>query len=79
MIWVLIVAIIGTLMPTASKGGGCDAKEMLSQLKRHEIQVLLKAGFSVTDVASRSGTSVDSVRRVRAEALVEHADDAAAQ
>jgi hypothetical protein len=44
----------------------CEQGEMLSQLKRHEIQVLLKAGFAVADVAERSETSEDTVRRVRA-------------
>ncbi len=36
-------------------------------LKRHEIQVLLRAGFSEADVAERSVVSVDTVRRVRHE------------
>jgi transposase len=48
-------------------------------LKRHEIQVLLAAGFTPADVARRSDTSVDTVRRVRKETAVEHTDDAAAK
>jgi hypothetical protein len=59
MIWVLILAIMGAAMPTSRR---CDDGEMLPLLKRHEIQVLLKAGFTVGDVAERSGTSVDTVR-----------------
>jgi hypothetical protein len=72
MIWVLIMAIMGALMQTSAK---CDDGEMISLLKRHEIQVLLKAGFSASEVAERSATSVDTVRRVRDEAAVEHTDD----
>ncbi|NJO55837.1 MAG: helix-turn-helix domain-containing protein, partial [Rhodospirillales bacterium] len=48
-------------------------------LKRHEIQVLLKAGFSARDVAERSGTSVDTVRRVRREDEVQQTDDRTAR
>jgi transposase len=77
MIWALIVAMIGVLTPMPSVK--CNPLEMLSQLKRHEIQVLLKAGFAVKDVAERSGTSVDTVRRVRSEESVEHTDDKAAR
>lgn len=78
MIWVLILAIMGAAMPT---GGSrrCDDGEMLPLLKRHEIQVLLRAGFTVADVAERSGTSADTVRRVRREDAVEHTDDATAR
>jgi transposase len=59
--------------------GKCQPTEVISQLKRHEIQVLLKAGFSVTDVAQRSETSADTVRRVRSEEAVTHTDDGAAR
>ena len=78
MIWVLITAIMGALMTTPG-GRGCDDGEMISLLKRHEIQVLLKAGFSVGDVAERSATSTDTVRRVQREKPVAHTDDAAAK
>lgn len=74
MIRVLIMTIMGALMATSAK---CDDREMISLLKRHEIQVLLKAGFSASEVAERSATSVDTVRRVRDEAEVEHTDDPA--
>lgn len=55
----------------------CEAGEMLPLLKRHEIQVLLQAGFSQTSVAERAGVSVDTVGRVANEAPVSHVDDAA--
>jgi transposase len=73
MIWALILTIMGMLMPKLP--AGCEQGEMISLLKRHEIQVLLKAGFSVADVAERTATSADTVRRVRKEAPVEHTDD----
>ncbi len=76
MIWLLIVTIMATVMPSgASKGRSVG--DMLPLLKRHEIQVLLGAGFAPTDVAKRTGTSLDTVRRVRKEKDVEHADDRA--
>ena len=50
--------------------------EMLPLLVRHEIQVLLRAGFAVHDVATRAGVSDDSVRRVRREEAVVHVDNA---
>jgi transposase len=52
-----------------------QAEEMLPLLKRHEIQVLLRAGHSQTDVATRTGASVDTVRRVKREAEVTKVDD----
>lgn len=75
MIWTLILAIMGLLMPTGSRPR--DQGEMLSQLKRHEIQVLLRAGFTPADVAKRAQVSDDSVRRIQKEDAVEHTDDAA--
>ena len=55
------------------------AEEMLPLLKRHEIQVLLRAGHSHSDVARRTGASLDSIARVKREAEVASADDAAAR
>jgi transposase len=52
-----------------------QAEEMLPLLKRHEIQVLLRAGHSQADVAARTGASIDTVRRVKREAEVTSADD----
>ena len=54
------------------------AVEMLPLLKRHEIQVLLRAGLSKTDVATRTGVSVDTVSRVKREDDVVHVDDGSA-
>ena len=76
MIWVLLMSIMVAFVP-GSAAKGCDDGEMISQLKRHEIQVLLKAGFAAAEVAERSATSVDTVRRVRREEDVESTDDAA--
>lgn len=55
-----------------------QAEEMLPLLKRHEIQVLRRAGFSQTDVAERTGASLRTVRRVDCEAEVASADDSGA-
>lgn len=54
------------------------AEEMLPPLRRHEIQVVLRAGFGAQDVATRTSTSVDTVRRVHRADVVTHADDTAA-
>ena len=67
MIWVLWLAIM-TAMTSIRSSNGCNEGDVLPLLKRHEIQVLLDAGFSPADVARRSDTSVDTVRRVRREA-----------
>jgi transposase len=52
---------------------------MIPLLKRHEIQVLLRAEHSRADVARRTGVSVYTVRRVEKEGEVEEADDAKAR
>ncbi len=49
--------------------------EMLPLLKRHEIQVLLRAGHAQRDVAVRTGTSLNTVRRVKHEGDVKETDD----
>ena len=46
-------------------------------LKRHEIQVLRRAGHTWAEVAALSGVSVGTVRRVAAEAAVATVDNAA--
>lgn len=46
-------------------------------LKRHEIEVLLKAGHPKVQVAGLAGVSLSSVKRIADEAPVEHVDDAA--
>lgn len=52
---------------------------MIELLKRHEIQVLRRAGHKLRDVAKLAGVSVRSVQRVEAEAAVSHVDTAAAR
>jgi transposase len=76
MIWLLFVTIMAATMPSQGSKGR-SVGDMLPLLKRHEIQVLLGAGFTPTDVARRTGTSIDTVRRVGREDDVEHTDDAA--
>jgi transposase len=46
-------------------------------LKRHEVEILLKAGHSKTEVARLSGVSLRSVHRLAEEPPVEQIDDAA--
>src|SRR5215469_1791881 len=46
-------------------------------MKRHEIQVLLRAHHTQRKVAELAGVSISSVRRVGKEAPVEHGDDPA--
>ena len=50
---------------------------MIDMLKRHEIQVLRRAGHTWAEVAALTGVSVGTVRRVAAEAAVETVDNAA--
>jgi transposase len=70
-----ITMMVGAM--TAGPQEWCEAGEMLPLLKRHEVQVLLDAGFAPADVATRAKVSVDSVRRVQREAEVTEVDDAA--
>jgi hypothetical protein len=46
-------------------------------LKRHEVEILLKAGHSKAEVARLAGVSLRSVNRIAEEAPVFHVDDAA--
>ena len=46
-------------------------------LKRHEIEVLLKAGHKKTEVARMSGVSLRTVKRIAREETVVHVDDKA--
>jgi len=46
-------------------------------LKRHEVEVLLKAGHPKTEAAGLTGVSLRSVHRVGEEPPVDHVDDAA--
>jgi transposase len=52
-----------------------QTEEMIPLLLRHEIQVLLRAGHTQTDAATRAGVSVRAVRRILAEDAVTHVDD----
>lgn len=45
-------------------------------LKRHEIEILLKAGHSKAEAARLSGASLRSVKRIAQEGPVVHIDDA---
>ena len=46
-------------------------------LKRHEVEILLKAGHSKAEVARLAGVSLCSVKRIAEEVPVIHVDDAA--
>ncbi len=46
-------------------------------LKRHEVEILLKAGHPKTEVARLAGVSLRSVKRIAGEAPVAHVDDVA--
>src|SRR5438093_11731696 len=50
---------------------------MLGMLKRHEIEVLVKAGHAKIEVAGLAGVSLSSIKRIAEEAHVVHVDDAA--
>src|SRR6266851_2919319 len=50
---------------------------MLGMLKRHEVEILLKAGHSKAEVARLAGVSLCSVKRIAEEVPVAHVDDAA--
>ncbi len=50
---------------------------MLDMLKRHEIQVLRRAGHNAAEVATLAGVSRRSVGRVEAEVAVSHVDTTA--
>ena len=45
-------------------------------LKRHEVEILLKAGHAKAEVARLSGVSLRSVKRIAEESPVGHVDDA---
>jgi hypothetical protein len=50
---------------------------MIPQLKRHEIQILLKAGHTQEDAARIAAVSLSTVQRVSGEPGVERVDDEA--
>jgi hypothetical protein len=45
-------------------------------LKRHEVEILLRAGHRKTEVAQLTGVSLCSVKRIAEESLVMHVDNA---
>lgn len=76
MFWILIITIMAAVVPGRARAA-CEDEEVHSLLKRHEIQVLLKAGFDAARVAKQAGVSIKTVERVADEPDVEHVDDAA--
>lgn len=52
-------------------------EEMLPLLKRHEVQVLRRAGHTQEEVASIAGVSKRAVQRIERENAVAHVDDKA--
>jgi hypothetical protein len=50
---------------------------LLGLLKRHEVEILLKAGHKRTEVARLTGISPSSVQRIAGEAPIEHFNDTA--
>jgi transposase len=76
MMYGLIAWILVAILVPTDRSSSWQAGDMIPLLKRHEIQVLLGAGFGPKEVAERAGVSVDTVSRVRAETAVAHVDDA---
>ncbi len=72
-----MISLVAMMMVLTMSSGPqeFDGADMLPLLKRHEIQVLLNAGFSPGEVAKRTATSLDTVIRVRKEEPVSHVDD----
>src|SRR5258708_24557115 len=52
-------------------------RRMLTMLKRHEVEILLKAGHRKAEVSRLTGVSLCSVKRIAQEGPVVHVDDAA--
>ncbi len=65
------------ILPIQGQNGEAEENRMLRLVKRHEIQVLLRAHHTHKEVAELAGVSISSVRRVGKEEPVEHTDDAA--
>ena len=53
-----------------------ERSKVIPMIKRHEVQVLLDAGFSHRQVAKRAGVSKRSVTRIAQEPWVERIDEA---
>ena len=61
--------------PVVDDGASAMEAPMITQLKRHEIQILLKAEHTQKDTASIAKVSLRTVRRVAEEPDVQHVDD----
>lgn len=61
--------------PVVDDGASAMEAPMITQLKRHEIQILLKAEHTQKDTARIAKVSLRTVRRVAEEPEVEHVDD----
>ncbi len=72
-LFVMFMVLVGVMVTPHADGG--DGGGVIPLLKRHEIQVLLAAGFPPKGVAERARVSVDTVERVAREAQVDHVDD----
>ena len=64
-------------MARGTQRGVMEFIRMLELLKRHEIEVLLKAGHKRTEAARLTGISPSSVQRIAREAPIEHFNDKA--
>src|SRR5262245_52794819 len=54
-------------------------RRMLTMLKRHEIQVLRRAGHTQKEIHELTGASVNSIARIAKEPVVDNVDGAAAR
>lgn len=54
-----------------------DGESMHTMLKRHEIQVLRRAGLSLSEICKLTGVSERTIRRIMAEPPVDEIDDGA--
>ena len=61
--------------PLMDDGASTMEAPMITQLKRHEIQILLKAAHTQKDTARIAKVSLRTVRRVAEEPEVQHVDD----
>ena len=67
---------VGGEFPVPVSGHG---ESMFTMLKRHEIQVLRRAGLSQEEVSRVTGVSVRTIRRIESEPQVEEVDDTSAR
>ena len=60
-------------------GSAAVEEEVITMLKRHEVQVLVKAGHEQEEIRRLAGVSVRSIRRIAAERPVAEVDDVSAR